>query len=788
MDQRLAQRAQVALVGLGIVTAMGCSGGEAPPPPPPPPPTAEAPPAPPPTTSEPEVVPPETTTAPAVPAAPPPPRVPRTLALTYAGGCAIHDGRVSCWGESPREDEDEDPTERPEIQLTGDFVDLTASDSIACAVRAGAGLDCFGMGDDIAADELALEEEEAGDDWLADEEERRDIDRARDALTNAADLAISDSGACLVRRGGENTSAACAGDSFDAHALEGVRGTEGVVEVCVGAGFACGRTAGGQVVCWGANERGQLGDGTDSDEAESASRVRGLDRVLHIDCGAMHACALRDDHSVWCWGDNSAGTLGQSDELELSREPVRVPGLENVASIATGSGVSCALFDEGAPRCWGDNSTGLLGDGTTRTSATPVEATAIGPVREIDFGELHACAVRGEESAREIVCWGLGSEGALGPRARRRRFDPVELFAGAAVSRVGITSGSICAWVGADPASAEVRCVGSMGNDLDTGLEGARVPRTVPRSEVSSAMLSMLTGEGPRTLYVSRWVCSHEATALSCTSLDAPGSGAVTVADVTSAIASGTRICALHTNGTIECAAPTTTGALAFATQSHLPTASQLAITSSGLCVVLREDGGVVCEGALYGTPAGAEVYPPPSPDDAGPRPPGTPRPTDMHRYRNVTGVVQLASAGGLVARFSDGRVVRLSTTAAPVQLLDRADVVVEGVGFSCARRVGEQGTEAWCWGQNLHGQLATSGAPTVAQRIPGLEVALPARAEGDPPLDLATIGVREIVVGGSNACARLSDGRTLCWGADEDGQLGRAPEVLRLRPVVVLD
>ena len=80
---------------------------------------------------------------------------------------------------------------------------------------------------------------------------------------------------------------------------------------------------------------------------------------------------------------------------------------------------------------------------------------------------------------------------------------------------------------------------------------------------------------------------------------------------------------------------------------------------------------------------------------------------------------------------------------------------------------------------------LATSGCVT---HTPGLEVALPARAEGDPPLDLATIGVREIVVGSSNACARLSDGRTLCWGADEDGQLGRAPEVLRLRPVVVLD
>jgi hypothetical protein len=395
--------------------------------------------------------------------------------------------------------------------------------------------------------------------------------------------------------------------------------------------------------------------------------------------------------------------------------------------------------------------------------------------------------VRGDEASREVVCWGLGTDGALGPRARRQRFDPVELFAGAPVERIGLSPGSICALLGADPTTAEIRCVGSIGNDIDAGLEGARVARTVPRSDVGSPMLATLMGEAARTFYLSRWICTFEGTTLSCTSHDAPGS-AVTVSDV-AAIASGSsRLCVAHANGSIECGAPSATNTLAFTSMPHLPPAAQVAITSSSVCVVVREDGTVVCEGQLYGAPAGAEIYPPPSPEDAGAPAPGTPRPTPTHRYRNVSGVVQLASAGGLVARFADGRVVRLSTTAAPAPLLDRAEPIVEGLGFACARRVGDAGTEAWCWGQNAGGQLAQSGAPTTAVRIPGLEVALPARAEGDPPLDLATIGVREIVVGSANACARLSDGRTLCWGADEDGQLGRAPEVLRLHPVVVLD
>jgi alpha-tubulin suppressor-like RCC1 family protein len=69
---------------------------------------------------------------------------------------------------------------------------------------------------------------------------------------------------------------------------------------------------------------------------------------------------------------------------------LRVAGLENVAAIALGSAASCALFDDAAPCCWGDNTYGVLGNGSTRSSATPVEASALGAVREIDFGEMHA--------------------------------------------------------------------------------------------------------------------------------------------------------------------------------------------------------------------------------------------------------------------------------------------------------------------------------------------------------------------------------------------------------------
>ncbi len=788
----------------GALIASACSGGESPPPPPPPTTAAigETAAEPPPTTTESEAPPIEEPTTPTAPTAPLPPRVPRTLALTYSGGCAIHETRVSCWGDSPREALDEDLTARPEVQLTGDYVDVAASDYLACARRADAPAVCFGDATEIA-DAYRLLREEDDDDYEEDDdgesEEEAALAIAQSVFATSTDLAMGSAGACLVRSSPtasapNGTDVACVGDGFPPRALEGVRGTEGVVELCVGAAFACGRRSDGHVLCWGENTEGQLGDGIEGERADSATEVRALDDVLHVACGDAHACALRSDASVWCWGENDAGQLGQPLDVEIAREPRRVEGLTDARALALGPGASCATFDSGPPRCWGDNDTGQLGDGSTHSSATPIAATAVGEVRELALGGAHGCAVRGDEASREIVCWGLGADGALGPRARRRSYEPVEPFAGlAGITRVIAGTGSICVRVG-DEASGEVRCVGSLGADPLGGVEARRRARVVPRADVEAAVSTMapLLGAAPSRLAITTHSrCTLTAGHLACVPSTSAESAPVTLEDVIDVRSTSARICALHRDGALSCATDaSSTTLLSFVPATHLPPARALTVTYGGACVVTREGGNIVCEGPIQSRQPRLEPYPLlPEDQDAGPPAPAVPGAIRTYRYREVSDVVQLSSAGGgLVARFTDGRVVRLDPTQPPAQLLDRADTILDGSGFACARRIADQGGEVWCWGQTTRGQLARDTATPTTVLVPGLAMPLAEVVPDAPPIDLATHAVIELSVTGANACARLSDARVLCWGDDREGQLGRAPAELRLRPVVVLD
>jgi len=772
-------------LALVVAAAIGCSSGASPPPPPPPPPatpstqpTAE--PAPP--TSPPEPAPDPIATA---PASPPPPRIPRTLGLTYAGGCAIHAGRVSCWGQSPRADDDEEPSERPEVQLSGDFTDLVISDPLGCARRSGAGgLAWFGDATDIAEDARELDSEQHDDDAWDDDEEISDLDLVSEALSSASDLAMGGAGACAV----SGAVVSCAGASFEPSALEGIRGSDGIVEVCVGGNFACGRTAEGEVRCWGDNDVGQLGDGIENERAESASRVRGLEGVLHLACGEVHACALRGDGGgVWCWGDNTFGQLGRGSELDLSREALRVEGLENARTIAVGGDSSCALFDEGPPRCWGSNGSGQLGDGSTRSSDRPVAASAVGAVRELALGTDHACAVRGTDAASEVVCWGLGDGGALGPRARRRNFEPVEPFGGVTgITRIAVGHESVCVRLG-ETEAAEIRCVGIAGADVDGGLEAAREARALPREALERyPLLGSLAVEGApdaQVLGANGWSCALAQHRLSCRALGVSGVSPVVLEDVVSAAASTRELCVVRGSGALECAPASMNAAtLPFAPVPEMPEAALVSYVGDVRCVVTRAEGHVVCLGRVERWNTGVEPYPALGEDDAGP--PARPVPT-MFRYRDVASVVEM---WGAAVRLRDGRVLRLSPTSAPTTLLEGVERIDSGSTFACARRVGESGGEVWCWGDTSRGQLARSAAAPGAVLIPGLTVPLPTPVEGAPPVDLSRHGVVELAVGASNACARLSDARVLCWGDDVTGQLGRAPAVLRLRPVVVLD
>lgn len=187
-----------------------------------------------------------------------------------------------------------------------------------------------------------------------------------------------------------------------------------------GSAHACKSISNGPVRCWGSNSRGQLGDGTTTN-ALTPVTVHNIGFATAISAGQRHTCALATG-SVSCWGRNSSGQLGNGSTTN-ALTPVTVVNLGGTATlIAAGGFHTCALLSTGSVRCWGNNLSGQLGNGTTTNSLVPVTVSKLGGVAtSIVAGELHTCALLTNGSVR---CWGGNPSGQLGNGTTRRLTRP----------------------------------------------------------------------------------------------------------------------------------------------------------------------------------------------------------------------------------------------------------------------------------------------------------------------------------------------------------------------------
>ncbi len=145
-------------------------------------------------------------------------------------------------------------------------------------------------------------------------------------------------------------------------------------QIAVGREHGCARLTDGTVRCWGRNDVGQLGNGTVVG-SNVAVAVRGLRGVRHIAAGGLHTCAVLEDATVRCWGSNHHGQLGIGTVGGVQRLPVAVIGLTGVGSVALSSaaddGSTCALMEDQSVRCWGDNAFGQLGRAASPADPNP---------------------------------------------------------------------------------------------------------------------------------------------------------------------------------------------------------------------------------------------------------------------------------------------------------------------------------------------------------------------------------------------------------------------------------
>ncbi|MFN5934883.1 MAG: RCC1 domain-containing protein, partial [Roseiflexaceae bacterium] len=171
----------------------------------------------------------------------------------------------------------------------------------------------------------------------------------------------------------------------------------------------------GSVWCWGYNGYGQLGNGstTNSVTAVQVYKTTGqtLTDVVTIDTGMSHTCAATTD-TVWCWGDNQYGQLGDGTTTQRTRavQATKYQGgaLNGVTMLGLGETHSCAL-QQGSVWCWGYNGYGQIGDGTTTTRIAAVMVQGISNANAIDAGGRLSCAL-----AQGIpYCWGEYAAGIV---------------------------------------------------------------------------------------------------------------------------------------------------------------------------------------------------------------------------------------------------------------------------------------------------------------------------------------------------------------------------------------
>ena len=480
----------------------------------------------------------------------------------------------------------------------------------------------------------------------------------------------------------------------------------------------CALTTSGGIKCWGGNDYGQLGDGTTTNRSAPVDVVGFTNDAIKIDAGFGHTCALTTDGEVRCWGKNSEGQLGDGTNTNRTI-PVDVIGLSNeVISVSTGSGHTCALTSTGGVKCWGDNDYGKLGDGLITDRLTPVDVLGLtSGMKNVSSGNYHSCALTTEGG---IKCWGENAFGQLGDGTTTSHGTPVDV--GELTNSVIAVSAGLnhtCALTETN----RVKCWGN--NEYGQLGDGTTDNRLTPvdvvgmTEEVTAISAGdyhtcMLTSAGG----VKCWGYNYAGQLGDATNTDR--STPVDVMGLASGVeevsAGSGHTCVITSSGGVKCWGGNNAGQLGDGTNTYRNTPVDVVGLSNGMVAVragfiqtcaITDEGGIKCWGNnMYG-------------------------------------------------QLGDG-----STTTAytPVDVVELTSGVIDvggGYGHTCALT---SAGEVKCWGNNMYGQLGDS--TTTNHKTPA-EVS-----------ELSN-GAFAISSGFQHTCALTSTNGVKCWGDNNHGQVG---------------
>ena len=638
-------------------------------------------------------------------------------AQNMAGGryhtCAIvDDGSVACWGDNAYGQlgvgtvyDRSTPTLTDSLGVGRTAVQVATGDYFTCVMLDNDEVKCWGdnqygqLGDGTTTDKTSPPSSAI---------------TFPTGLTPVA-LVAGDHHACAIM---DDESLTCWGRNLDGELGDGtttdrtsptavsLNAGENVIDVGSGDKHTCALLDDGSIKCWGDNLRGQLGDGTNTDRSLPTSTASlGAGRTaVDIGVGEHSVCALLDNDDVKCWGKNDYGQLGDGTTTNKNSPPssaITFPtGRTPVAISDSGAGIThaCALLDDGNVSCWGRNHKGQLGDGTTTDRNTPVLTDSLGTGRtavHVTTGLDHACALLDNG---DITCWGHNSDGQLGDGTTTYRSSPTAVstsysFDTSRVMGSGSGSGSGSSMTNVTGATCTVSPALPTGLSINSSTCTISGTPTVETSNTTYTVTAVISGT---TYQTDVWFSS------SYLELTPSVEGADLSVDVP------------MTNITFQYNATAASGS---------PSAPAFAYANTKLsgdhhhnCAVL-DNGDLKCWGS--------------------------------------------GSSGQL------GHGANTNLNAPPSTAIDlgtgrTAVAVATGVHFTCA--ILDNG-DLKCWGRDFEGQLGDGGTAT--------DINTPSSTA----IDLGTGRTAVAVSAGYyHACAVLDNGELKCWGKDDYGQLGNGP------------
>lgn len=615
--------------------------------------------------------------------------------------------------------------------------------------------------------------------------------------------------ACTVTRGTDSKRPGKNGDGAGEQAGSGSQKPSGLA---AGVGHSCVRRESGLVACWGANAAGQLGDGTRQDRSSPVT-VQGLGDAQQVALGRSHSCARRKSGLVVCWGANDDGQLGDGTGGPgmASARPISVRGLTDATTIVAGESHTCAVRATKAVVCWGDNRDGQLGNKTRNSWIEPVVIRGLADAKVIAAGTRHTCVLR---ETGGVICFGANERGQLGDGSTTGHERPTAVadmagLVGLAASgsrTCGFTPQAVFCWGDVDgqtttrprkvaertegdnivelelgPAHACLRqlsgAVRCWGNNADGRVgDGTFESRQQPVPVGVSSAVDVALGH--------RHSCALAADGkVSCWGDDANGAlghgepedagsqareGVQRVSGLDDAIdvASGDAFsCVARRSGAVACWGRNDLGQLGDGSKEpsrpfpgpvpNLDDGIAVAAGAAQACAV-RKTGAVVCWGINDKGQLGRAAAPTPL------------RPGPVPKLDDAT-AVSLGAEHGCALRRS-GEVLCWGSDAegqlgdgagnrgGKVAQLGDAIALRSGRAHTCALR--QTGAIA-CWGANNHGQIGNgAGAAQLKQPV-------------HIPTAVTKVDASEIAVGPDHGCARTRDGKAVCWGRNDAGQLG---------------